>query len=158
MNSDESSAREAAKRVLRSGRVGDRLAREEGEVMDPLVLHGPAGEHAGWVAGVVRGSRLLGFIQLERDGRFRRYVSLLSRFGTPDSCPEPDAWFDPDRVVRRAGELSADDERLGEPILTFDRNPDRIVWEIPAVSGSGERTFQVLGEHTAVKSNDAATG
>ena len=50
-------------------------------------------------------------------------------------------------VLSRARERSGADLEFGQPFLSFDMNPDRIAWVVPATGpdGTGRRVF-VAGE------------
>lgn len=158
MSIDREAARRTAERLLRTDVVGDQVARERGEVVAPVQVRTPAGGEAGWLAGVESSGRLLGLIQLQPDGRFRRYVSFRARHGSEQSCPRTEEWLDPSTVLNRARQVAAEGECLGPPVLTYDRSPDRIVWEVPASSPEGERTIQVIGDSVSVRSGGAPAG
>lgn len=157
MSLDAPSARRVAESLLASPQVGDDVARKVGHVVEPLELRGPAGEPGGWVVGVEADGRLLGFLQLQPDGRMRRYASLRERYGSADRCPATGDWLDPARATERAAREARADEHLQAPVLTWDRSPDRIVWEVPAVSDAGTRVFQVMGDYIGVRSGGSST-
>lgn len=151
MNLDSASVRRIAEALLASPRVGDEVARTEGRLVTPVEIRSPTGEVGGWVVGVEIGGRLLGFIQLDSRGEMRRYVSLRERHGSVGDCPSTGSWLDPDTIAERAGELARTDERVGVPVLTWDRHPDRTVWEVALNSASGTRVIQVMGEYVGVR-------
>jgi hypothetical protein len=134
--------------------VGDQLARTRGRLLDPVPLVGPGGSLSGWVVPVQIEGRLLGLIQLDEEDRFRRYASFMRRPGSIADCPMVSDWLDRSTILTRASALVAKGDRLGEPVLSFDRSPDRIVWDVPVVSptGEGPRRIFVAGSHAYIPS------
>ena len=133
------------------GLVGDVLARQ-GRLLEPVPVIGPAGQPAGWVVGIEIEDRLLGLIQLDEQDRFRRYASFLKRPGSIETGPRVGDWFDRSAVLERVSTWLGEGAELEEPILTFDRHPDRLVWMVRVTSGNEklpERVF-VAGDHVYV--------
>ena len=79
--------------------------------------------------------------ELLPDLTFVRYSSFQHR-------PELAAWTDTGTIRRRARTLSRTDESLGEPVLTYDRDPSRLAWTVSATDPAGDtRTLYVAGDH-----------
>ena len=130
-------AKRLAARALASGLAEDPLALERGRLLDPVRIHDPDGGPAGWMVPVELGGSVLGFIQLMADGQFHRYASFHGPSRRPDDCPSARDWLDPEAIQQRARAVSGPDERLGMPILTYDRSPDRLVWAVQTTSPDG---------------------
>jgi len=147
---------------MTSGLVGDEMARRKGRLLDPVPIAGPDGTSAGWVVGVGFEGCLLGLVQLDEKMRFRRYASFARRPGSTDGCPSVREWFDPSAILDRASELATKGARLEEPVLSFDRSPDRLVWAVGFVSAPGEapESIFVTGNHAYVPtgSSEPTTG
>jgi hypothetical protein len=129
--------RELAARLLASGVAG--TPAPGGELLDPLPIRSPGGEPAGWWVGLGAGGKLLGFLQLDEALRFRRFSSFQRRPGDLASCPALADWTDPALIRERARAHAAPDDRLSAPFLSFDANPDRIAWAVPATGPHGEQ-------------------
>jgi len=132
-------ARAAAAAAIASGPAAIAAARE-GRLLDPVAIRDPAGDTAGWVVGLASGETLIGLIQIEADGRYRRFASFQRRAGTLDGCPPVADWFDPPTIRERAEALAGAGERLGTLVLTYDGNPDRLAWAVETTSPAGERS------------------
>lgn len=145
---DLNRAREAAARVLASGLVQTSLARGSGEVLEPVPVHTPdGGEIAGWFIGIAADGRLAGFLQLAADLVFRRYSSFQRRPPSLEGCPEVADWLDQSQILDRARTRATAGEKLAEPFLTYDQNPDRLVWAVGATDPQGrESTIYVAGD------------
>jgi len=133
--------RELAARVLRSGVTGRGAgtAAPAGELLDPVPIRSPGGEPAGWWVPLAAGGRLLGFLQFDDALRFRRSSSFQRRPGDLASCPPLADWTDPARILERARIRASPGDRLDSPFLSFDANPDRLAWAVPATTPDGER-------------------
>jgi hypothetical protein len=144
---DLNRARKAAARVLASGLVRTPLADGSGEVLEPVPVHAPDGEIAGWFIGIADGDRLAGFLQLAADLAFRRYSSFQRHPPSLEGCPRVADWLDRSRILDLARTRAAAGERLAEPFLTYDQNPDRLVWAVGATDLEGrESTIHVAGD------------
>lgn len=141
-------ARAAAARVLASGLLQTPAADGSGTVSEPVPVHSPDGEEiVGWMVGIAAGDRLAGFLQLAADGTFRRYASFQRFPPSLEGCPAAADWLDPSRILERARSKAKASERLEDPFLTYDQNPDRLAWAVPATDRQGTRsTILVAGE------------
>jgi hypothetical protein len=137
-------ARAAAARVRASGLIQT----PAGDLLEPVPIHTPdGGEIAGWFVGLGVGPLLAGFLQLAADLAFRRYASFQRHPPALEGCPRRDDWLDPLRILERARSRAADDERLADPFLTYDENPDRLAWAVRATDPAGrEGTIYVAGD------------
>jgi hypothetical protein len=132
--------REAARRLIASGAVGDDRARRPGAVGTPLPVRTASGELHSWFVPVATGERLAAFLQLLPDGTLMRFSS----FATPPPAAD---WLDAKTVLRRARTGQRPGETPGRPFLTYDRNPDRLAWGVIFTDASGaERLVFVAGE------------
>ena len=104
----------------------------------PIPVLGPGGEVDSWFVALTTGEGIIGFLQLERDLTLHRY----SGFDPPQPAS---AWLDPAAVVERARGAAAEDEELGEPVLTYRGNRDRLTWRVPMRNKAG--AIYVAGDH-----------
>jgi hypothetical protein len=143
-SSDE--ARQAAERALASGQADDPIAVAEGRLLDPVRIRSPDGGAAGWIVPIGREDTLLGFVQVDESGRFRRYASLRRGTGANEPAPKAADWLDTATIIRRAATLVEPGETPGAPELSYDRNPDRLAWVVRATRTDGRyRTIYVTG-------------
>lgn len=133
-----------ARQLLASGFADDPLARDRGRLLDALAVRAPSGDQAGWVVPVELGGALLGFVQLEVDGTFRRYASFHGTTATALGCPPAADWLDHGVIEKRARRVVGADVRLEAPVLTYDRNPDRLAWALRATPAEGGRSIIVF--------------
>jgi hypothetical protein len=143
-SSDE--ARWAAEQALLSGQADDPIAVAEGRLLEPVPIRSPGGGVAGWIVPIGRGDTLLGFVQVDEAGRFRRYASFRRGTGADEPGPRAVDWLDTATIAKRAGTLVEPGESLGSPELTYDRNPDRLAWVVRAARPDGRhRMIYVAG-------------
>ncbi len=137
-------ARAIAADVLLSRVADDDLARRGGRILDPIALVAPDGSMAGWVVPVALAARLLGFIQLERDGTFHRYAAWDHRGEHPHLVQD---WLDESQIIARASRIALSSEQLSRPRLSYHRHPDRLAWEVIGTAADGtRRRILVAGE------------
>lgn len=132
-------AREVVASLIESGLIEDADAREA--ELHAVPITSPQGSAAGWFVGLVMGTRLIGFAQLEEDLRFRRYSSFRGH--------EPAAtdWLDAATVIGRAREWLEPEHDLHPPYLGYDVSPDRLAWVVTAIRSDGsERRLLVAGD------------
>jgi hypothetical protein len=135
----------AARRLLAGGAVGDPSLREA-NVGSPLPVRARGGELHSWFVPIVFGESLAAFLQLMPDATLMRFSSFQRRPGSREGLPAAADWLDATRIRERARGAARAGESAGEPMLTFDRNPDRLVWSVPLTSSSGARELLVAGE------------
>lgn len=131
-------ARRLVASLIDSGFISDPRARDAD--LQAVRITAPDGMPAGWFVALVLDERLVGFAQLGEALRFRRYSSFAGR--------EPAArdWLESSVVLARAREQTGADLDLGQPFLSYDMDPDRIAWVVPATDFDGtERRFLVAG-------------
>ncbi len=132
-------ARRRAAELLDAGLLGG--AAPSAAILEPIPVVDPAdGRLRSWFVPVAVEDGLAGFAELRPDLELLRYSSF----------PRPadlGAWTDPGAVRRRAAELARGDETLGEPVLSFDREPSRIAWLVTATDPEGRsRRLFVAGD------------
>jgi hypothetical protein len=139
-------ARQTAERALASGQADDPVAVAEGRLLDPVRIRAPDGGAAGWIIPIGREDTLLGFVQVDESGRFRRYASLRRGTGAGEPAPKAADWLDTATILGRAATLVEPGETLGAPELSYDRSPDRLAWVVRAARTDGQfRTIYVAG-------------
>lgn len=126
-----------AERLLRSGCAGDPLVAQHGRTTPPYRITAPDGVPAGWLVGIAVVDQLAGFLQFTPTGELLRYSSFQRRPGSLAGCPLVADWLDPATIRQHAQTQAAPDETLGEPLLTYDHAPTRLVWAVPTRHGDG---------------------
>jgi hypothetical protein len=144
---DLDEVRRRAEALLAAGAVGDEYAKEHGRLEEPVPVREPGGRPHSWFVGVSEGDGLLGFLQLDRELGLLRYSSFQRQPGSSQGSPPRADWLDPERIRARAAEKLRPGEAAGDPYLTFDANPSRLVWAVPVVGAAAEgREIFVAGE------------
>lgn len=130
--------RAAARELFESGAVGDASLRRSGAVGQPIVVHGPRREPHSWFVPLTVGDRLAAFFQFLADATLMRFSTFPSRPGALEGPPASD-WLNPADIAGYADAIRTQGEKAGEPFLSFDRTPDRLVWVVPLTSAAGTR-------------------
>lgn len=148
MNASAADARAAAERLFRSGLVEDRELLETGTIGEPLPVRAPGGAADGWLVPVIAHGRLCSFFQ------FDARLTLLRSSAFPKSHrPAMRTWLDPAAIALAT---FPDTLPAGEPYLTYDRDPSRVVWAVPVRGG---RVIFVAGDYAYIASEkDGVTG
>jgi len=135
----------AAAQLLASGAVGDPQLRVAARVGVALPVMRPEGTQHSWFVPLTVGESLVAFMQILADGTLLRFSSFQRRPGDPGGCPPAADWLDAANIRRRA-QAQRIDSKAGEPVLTFDKNPDRLVWCVPLTDAHGKtRQIYVAG-------------
>ena len=151
-------ARAAAQQLVAdANRVGP-LVHGRGVVGRPVPVRSPGSvsapgdrvdEMRPWFVPVTIGERLLGFALVDvattppgTDGsdvrepaaRIRRWSTFQRHEGDLESCPPALLWTDLPTItataVAAAGEGAGEGAHTGEPVLTWERTPEHLVWEV----------------------------
>jgi hypothetical protein len=130
--------RARARHLLRSGKMGNDLIVAAGHIETPIAVHAPDHRLHSWFVPITVADRLVAFFQFLPKGEFMRFSSFQSRAGESARCPAAVDWLDPDRIRARAEAQRQSDETSGEPFLTYDKSPDRLVWAVPLTNARGE--------------------
>lgn len=94
------------------------------------------------------GDTLLGFLQILPDLALMRSSSFQRHAGSVEGCPEAAAWLDSAVIRQRASARLRRGEQPGEPFLTYDGQPTRLVWAVPVTARSGRaRVIFVAGDY-----------
>ncbi len=138
---------ETSRQLLARGDVGDEQLHRSGTVAGAIPIIAPGGGLHGWFVPVTVGDRLAAFFQFLRDGTLTRFSSFQRRPGECGDCPLSADWIDRERIKGRAEVQRMEDETAGEPFLSFDRSPDRLVWAVRMTDRSGkERLVYIVGD------------
>jgi hypothetical protein len=150
-------ARAATRRLVADvARVG-RLVHDHGVVGEPVPVRAPDQRHGQravgvvpWFVPVTAGERLAGFALVdvsstpapangpdepEPAARIRRWSTFQRHEGDLESCPEARLWTDLRTITATAAAaLGAGGPGgiadAGEPVLTWERSPEHLVWEV----------------------------
>jgi hypothetical protein len=128
--------RAAAEALLRKVVVDPRA--KTARLEQPIPVLGPEGELDSWFVALMTARGIVGFLQLDRHLALHRY----SGFDPPQPAS---AWLDADAVVERARAAAAAGDELGEPVLTYRGNRDRLAWRVPMRNRAG--AIYVAGDH-----------
>ena len=107
------------------------------ELRPALPICTAAGALEGWFVPVVAGDRLAAYLRFTSEGARRGLSLFMQRPGALETCPPLADWLDRTRVMARAQALAHAGERAGEPMLSFDRSPERLAWRVPLRDGQG---------------------
>lgn len=145
-------AKRVAEDALASGLADGLFARPHGRFLDPLRVSAPDGDLAGWMIPLASGGLLLGFVQVTPAGEFYRYASFHRPPGADETCPLVASWTNPTAILDRASAVAGPSDRLSDPVLTYDRSPDRLAWAVTATSPDGtQTTIYVAGDAAWVR-------
>lgn len=133
-------AKRVAEDALASGLADGLFARPRGRFLDPLPIAAPDDTMAGWMVPLASGGLLLGFVQVTAAGQFHRYASFHRPAGADETCPLVASWTNTTAILDRASTVAAPSDRLSEPVLTYDRSPDRLAWAVTATAPDGKQT------------------
>jgi hypothetical protein len=111
------------------------------EPRDPLPVRGPDGYIHSWMVPFVANGKLIAWAQLGRALEFLRF-SLVAG-GRIDASPDAADWLDSERVSARIAGTAGTSDFLAPPVLTYDRDPSRLVWaaEVRTPDGRSQRWF-----------------
>jgi hypothetical protein len=110
-----------------------------GEIQEPLPVHGPDGRIHSWMVPFASNGKLIAWAQINRSLEFLRFSILAG--GRIQQSPDAADWLDSGRVAARIAEAAGTSHLLAPPILTYDRDPSRLIWaaEIKAAGGKNRR-------------------
>ncbi|MBE0591805.1 MAG: hypothetical protein IH616_05320 [Gemmatimonadales bacterium] len=129
-------ARDLAAELLCSGEFGSPLARDIGVVETPVPVMTPEEQPHSWFVGVSVGDALVGYFQIGLALTLLRYSAFQRDPGSTAGCPSRAEWLDPDVILTRARTVLVG-EPVGQPQLTYDRAPSRILWLVRMRDGEG---------------------
>lgn len=151
--------RAQAQSLLRSGKIGSALVGASGHIETPIAVNAPDGRLHSWFVPVTVGNHLTGFFQMLPNGTFMRFSAFQHRASELSGCPAAADWLDSNRIKARAEAQRQPDETSGQPFLTYDRTPDKIVWAVPFTYARGKvRLVYVVGETVYVPPPEGAYG
>src|SRR5262249_23428323 len=127
-----------ARQYLESGSFGDRFLRDAAAIAVPRLVVGPRGEPHSWLVGLTVGDRLAAGVPALLDGFPMWDSSFPGQPGDVTRCPPAADWLDPATVRKRAATAQRG-RVIEEPFLTFDRNPDRVVWAVRVQDSNGQQ-------------------
>jgi hypothetical protein len=146
MNAGRRGRIERAVKALLSGGFAQTELDSPLEIGAPIPVVHPDGTQRSWFVPLVAGAKLAGFAELLPSLAPLRMSSFHRRGRLDDHAPNASDWTDTDRIHARAASLAREDEQLSPPVLTYDGEPNRLVWKIVATSPSGKsRVLFVTG-------------
>jgi hypothetical protein len=97
-----------------------------------------SGAFHSWVVPLTIKEKLVAWAQFSARLELQRFSTFLRREGEFDPCPDVADWFDPEVVRKRVIDKVGEEVDLSVPMLTFDRDPSRLVWLVEALRARGE--------------------
>lgn len=145
--------------LFEQGITGDVWLKAHGRLLPAIAIHTPQGTLHGWFVPVVVDDTLAAFMQFDRAERLERFSTFMRAAGDLRGCPHRAGWVDPASVRRIASNRLHPGETLGEPFLTYDRYPDRLVWAVPVASDRGPLGYiYVAGDYVYTSTGDESAG
>jgi hypothetical protein len=132
-----------ARAHLAQGRFGDEYVRRAATIAEPLQVVGLDGRPHSWMVGLTVGDRLVAFFQILLDGTVLRFSSFQRRTGDLAGCPPAKDWLDATSAREQVVRQAQSGDEVGTPRLSFDRNPDRLVWAVSVTRRADGRTRTV---------------
>ncbi len=140
--------------LLVRGVAGDDYLQTHGRLGRPLVILHPAGGMYSWFVPMTISRHLVGFMLLSPELEFLRFTVLQRRPGSLEGAPDAADWLAPERVLSAAARITRPDERLTDPVLTYDQVPDRLAWRVEARSPDGTTRRIMVAGGTAYEPKD----
>ena len=137
---------QAARQMFARGDVGDEALQSSATIGRPIPVCGPNRELHSWFVPLTVGEQLAAFFQFLPDRTLMRFSSFQRRPGDCSGCPPVTDWLDLERIRKRATTQLQPDETIGEPFLSYDRTPDRLVWAVPLSHKRDVRLIYVVGD------------
>jgi hypothetical protein len=111
------------------------------EPRHPLPVRGPDGRIHSWMVPFVANGKLVAWAQIGRALEFLRF-SLVAG-GRIRASPDAADWLDSEKVSARIATTAGTSDFLAPPVLTYDRDPSRLVWaaEVRTPDGRSQRWF-----------------
>jgi hypothetical protein len=127
VGADPATIKDIARKYLASAPGIDPGIRRSSVMDEPRPVLSPDRRPHSWLVGVRVDGRLVGFVQMLLDGTVMRY-SMFPR--VPGRMSETSAaeLLNPAKARERIAAAARESQIVDGPFLTFDRNPDRLVW------------------------------
>jgi hypothetical protein len=111
------------------------------EPREPLPVRGSDGRIHSWMVPFVANGKLVAWAQIGRALELLRF-SLVAG-GRIKASPDAADWLDSERVSARIADIAGTSDFLAPPVLTYDRDPSRLVWaaEVRTAEGRSQRWF-----------------
>lgn len=101
----------------------------------PLAVRSPGGAIGLWAVPFTAGTRLVAWAQLSTSLEPLRF-SLLAG-GRMEALPDAADWLDAARILANVAALAGEGKALSAPVLTYDRDPSRMVWMVEWLAPDG---------------------
>lgn len=124
----------------------------------PLGVHAPGGAIHSWMVPFTAGTKLVAWAQVSPSLDPLRF-SLLAG-GNPDAFPDAADWLDSRQILAKVSAMVGAGQALSAPVLTYDRDPSRLVWmvESHAANGAVRRWFAAGGSVWEDRGDEEVTG
>jgi hypothetical protein len=115
-------------------------------VGEAAAVYDALGTFHSWVVPLTIKEKLVAWAQFSSELALQRFSIFLRSEEELGLCPDAADWFDPEVVRERVIEKVGEKVDLSLPVLTFDRDPSRLVWLVEAHGTRGEtRRWFVAG-------------
>ena len=130
----------AAAETLRHNVVTDAIAKSA-TLEKPIQIVTPDGEFDSWFVPLTTDEGLIGFLHIEPNLTLHRYSTF--------EHPQPaSVWLDPETIRAHAEAAAGEGEELGDPVLSYRGNRDRLTWRVPI--RNRPRTIYIAGDYVEV--------
>jgi len=114
------------------------------EARDPVPVHQSDGRVHSWMVPFVANGRLVAWAQIGRTLELLRF-SLFAG-GQLEASPDAADWLDPERVSARIAKAAGTSDLLAPPVLTYHRDPSRLVWAAEVKAPGGTERWLAAGD------------
>jgi hypothetical protein len=102
---------------------------------EPLPVMAPGGAIHSWMVPFIAGAKLVAWAQLSPSLAPLR-LSVLGG-GRMDVAPDAADWLDTGLISAKIAAVAGAGATLSSPVLTYDRDPSRLVWMVESRSPGG---------------------
>ena len=102
---------------------------------EPLAVHDQGGTIHSWMVPFTAGTKLVAWAQISPLLEPLRFSVLAG--GKMEAVPEAADWLDTKQILTAVARVAGPGCVLSVPILTYDRDPSRLVWMVDAREPDG---------------------
>lgn len=102
---------------------------------DPVPVRAPSGSIHSWMVPFTAGAKLIAWAQLSTSLEPLRFSILAG--GRMESAPDAADWLDARQISAKVAAAAGAGDTLSAPVLTYDRDPSRLVWMVESRAADG---------------------
>lgn len=102
---------------------------------EPLAVHAPDGAIHSWMVPFTAATKLVAWAQLSPSLDPLRFSVLGG--GRKDALPDAADWLDSSQILAMVAAAAGAGPVLSVPVLTYDRDPSRLVWMVESCAPGG---------------------